>query len=346
MSKFADAPMFADEPKFADAPLPTIASFKTGTVAWVIQRYIDDMAKPDMNPLGDSHLCTLQVIQRAPISKKHAGALTKGDIIEFMRELKAGTYSKKAALHPATVNQYFNYWHGAFKHVGSAFDDCDYIKLEPFIKARPFLKKNNIVGKSEARTRRPTDAEITALLDYYNTPPKRGKKDTPVRKRMPDIIAFALVSTRRIGEICRMTHGDVDYVNKLYVVRDCKHPTKKKGNDKTFVLWPELEIIIQRQPRTTANPEERIFPVNEHSASASYINAKHRLGILDLRFHDNRGDACSMWLLKGMPPEDVADLISGHDNVKTLRDHYDRRRTLEIAHAKGYLQKPASEQRP
>jgi len=304
--------------------------YKEGSVAWVLQRYIDDMAQLG-KALGPSQAYNLAVLQRSAIGAKRQADVTKGDVIETMKALKAGTYASKKPLHPATVMQYFNGWRVAVKNVASAFDDCASLTIAPFLDAQAYLQKHNLIGKASRRTRRPTDEEITALLNYYATPNKRGKAR---QIRMPDMIAFALASARRIGEICRITHGDVDYANKVYWVRDCKHPTKKKGNHKRFVLFPELEIIVRRQPRTGTHPDERIFPFNAHSASASYTNAKKHLGIDDLHFHDCRGDAISRWLIKLGSAGDVRLMVSGHDNEKVLTDHYDRRDPLEILRAK------------
>lgn len=310
--------------KFAD-PV-----YKDGTIAWLIERYIRDMASPEMNQIGQSKGYTLRVIQRAPIGSKVAADLTRQDLIQFARSLRAGTADRKKALHQSTVNGYVTTIGLVFRHAIVEWDDCAKLTTALFKEAHDHLKKHNIVGKAGVRTRRPSDEELVSIRTYYSTPNKRGKKRTIP---MLPAIAVSLKSARRLGEIFRIEHGDVDYEKKEYVVRDCKHPTKKKGNDKTFVLWPEIEAIFRQQPRLTNDPHERIFKGNPKSASASYTNAKKKLGIVDLRFHDNRGEACSRWLLV-MPPEDVADLISGHDEVKTLRNHYDRRGTLEIARAK------------
>lgn len=304
--------------------------YAVGTIAWLIERYIRDMASPEMNQIGPSKRYTLRVLQRAQIGVKVAADLTRQDLIELARSLRAGTAGRKKALHQATVNGYLGALGVVFAHAIVEWDDCAKLTIAKFAEAKKHLQKHNIVGKAGVRTRRPTDDELIAIRNYYSTPNKRGKKRTIP---MLPAIAVSLVSARRLGEIFRIEHGGVDYETKEYVVRDCKHPTHKKGNDKTFVLWPEIEAIFRQQPRLTNDQHERIFKGNPKSASASYTNAKKKLGIVDLRFHDNRGEACSRWLLV-MPPEDVADLISGHDEVKTLRNHYDRRGTLEIARAK------------
>jgi integrase len=300
---------------------PMLEDFQNGTLARLIQRYIDDMRSPEMKPLGASQLYTLRVIQRLQIGKKRAAGLKRTDVIDMCRDLR-----KERS--PATVLQYVSAMRGALKHAISAWDDCEGISIAPIEDARPFLEKHGIIGKSQPRTRVPTDEEIDALLAYYAKPNERGKARVI---RMPSLIAFALASTRRLGEICRITYGDLDWERKdafgnatpMYMVRDMKHPKKKKGNNKWFPLFPELAAIISMQPRLSpSNPDERIFPFNAKSCSASYTNAKKALGIQGLRFHDNRREAITRWLAKLKNPHKVK-LISGHETTAILERVYD-----------------------
>lgn len=299
---------------------PLLADFEKGSVAWIIQRFIEDMTSPEMKPLGRSELYTLRVIQRMEIGKKRAAALKKTDIADFARELR----KERSA---STVNQYVGYLSTAFKHARSAWDDCDDVKLEPIKDARSFLERNNVIGKSAPRTRVPTEDELEKLRIYYTTPNAHGRD-----RKLPmlDLLAFALASTRRIGEICRIQHGDIDWDRKdpagnatpMYMVRDLKHPKKKKGNHKWFPLFPELAEIIKRQPRLTTLPTERVFPYSSQSASASYTRAKKALKIEGLRFHDNRREAITRWLARLKNPHKVK-LISGHETTLILERVYD-----------------------
>jgi integrase len=308
-------------------------TFAKGTVAWVVQRMILDIASQEsMKQLGVTHLYGLRAIQRMPIGSRKAAELKRPDFIEFVKW-------RRQEVGAATANQTISMLRGAFKYASATWADCEDLGgvVVEISAAMPYLQKHSLVSKSTPRTRRPTEEEIAKLLAYYEEHPGRVI-------RMPDIIAFALVSSRRISEICRITHGDVDYDTATYWVRDLKHPTKKKGNDKRFVLWPELVAIIKRQPRLTADPKERIFPFNSRSCSASYYEAKKALNIVGLRFHDNRGEAISQWLLK-MSPEDVRLAVSGHDNTKILERVYDRRDSLDIVKNKfAHLLQPAPAQ--
>lgn len=317
-----------------DRAVPVLADFRDGTVAWVIQRYIDEMDGADggkpIKPLGESHRCTLRVLQRMPIGRKQAASLTRTDIIDMCKDLI------KERL-PSTVNQYVTFLRGVLAYAVD-WDGCENVSDACIKAARKKLQKYNLIGKSVPRKRRPSDEEVAMLLTGAA---EYAKHPRSVMKQFPDMIAFALASSRRRGEIVRIPHKDVDYEKKIYWVRDLKHPTRKKGNDKSFILWPELEEIIKRQPRASDDPNDLIFPVLGKTLGKAYVELKKRLGIKGLRFHDNRRDCISRWLLK-MPPEDVRLAVSGHDNSKILETNYDGRSSMEIMQEKyqGLMQRP------
>lgn len=292
----------------------------TGTVYWLLDRYIAEMngtnGQRAVKPLGESHECILRAIQRRPTAWKLATDLRRQDIVDLARELAKDR-------SPATVMQYISYLGGALKYAGSAWDDCEEVTAESVTAAKPFLQKNGFIGKSVPRKRVPTDDEIERLIAYFE-----GQKRRTIP--MPEIIAFALVSTRRLGEIARIRWDDIDWnrvtdgqPTPMYMVRDLKHPTKKKGNDKWFPLLPELAEIIRMQQRLDPNDStECVFKFNTHSASAAYTTARHRLGITGLRFHDSRRRAITMWLARLKSPHKVKQ-ISGHDTTMILERVYD-----------------------
>ena len=294
------------------------------TIATLIQRVIDDVREShSMKQFGDSQLCTLRRLQSAPIGRVRADALKKQDVIDHCK-------LRRKEVCAATVGQDISYLRSALNHAADTFTDCDGVSAAAIEAARHFLVKHGLTGKSTPRKRRPTDEEIARILAEAA---EYAKHPRCTLKALPDLIAFALVSSRRRGELVRMTHGDVDYERKVYMVRDLKHPTKKKGNDKRFILWPELEAIIRRQPRTTNDPAERIFPYEGKTLGKAYIEIKKRLGITDLRFHDNRREAISRWLKK-LSPQDVRIAVSGHENTLILERNYDGRDALELVRDK------------
>ena len=281
----------------------------------LIDRFIAEMGTEQhegIKPLGVSHLYCLRRLQQAPIAQKEAHELTKHDIIDHVKARRATGICAATAMHDLT------FLRGVLQYAPSGWEDCDNISSASIIAALPMLTKHGLVGKSTPRTRRPTDDELHKLIEYL------GAQDKHCKIQVVPCLMFALVSTRRRGEICRMQWGDVDFEKRSYMIRDMKHPTKKKGNHKTFPLFDDLAQIIKAQPRITSSPEERVFPYNAQSLGARYTLAKKALGIENLRFHDNRGEAISRYLQRGLKPHEVR-LISGHENTVILERVYDRR---------------------
>ena len=119
-----------------------------------------------------------------------------------------------------------------------------------------------------------------------------------------------------------ITHGDIDWVRKMYWVRNLKHPRFKNGNHKEFAMLDPIPEIFARQPRLRPDdPNERVFPFDSKSVGAKYTLAKKALGIVNLRFHDNRREAITRWL-KFLPPHKVK-MISGHETTVILERVYD-----------------------
>lgn len=329
------------KPRISYAQFQQMQHPQHGTLAWVIQRVMDDIkaqeSNPDVKQLGTTHMYGLKYLQRMPIGKSTAAKLTRADFIEFAKWRRSLPNTRGGNCGAATAKQGISYISGVLKYACSTWDDCD--NLVPVLvqldAANKFLSKRGVIAKSKPRDRRVEDDEVVAILDYYRRHPGRVL-------RMPEVIAFCLASGRRRGEVCRITWGDVDFENQVYWVRDVKHPTKKKGNDKEFILFPVIEQIIRRQIRQRPDdPKERIFPFIPECVSQSFITAKKAIAaetgnqaILSLRLHDHRAEAISKWLLVLDSIEDVAMCVSGHDNLKTLKAHYDRRKPMELVKTK------------
>ena len=303
-------------------------------VSELIGRYIDEMngtnGQAGLKTLGETSYYKLRQLQRMPIGDKSAETLRKQDLIEHCRARVS-----KDGVCAATVMHDITGLSVVLRYAPSAWDDCEDVSHAVIEAARPMLSKYQLIGMSTPRKRRPADDEILRLVTFFSTPRRKPAANEIIA--MPDMIAFAIASSRRIGEICRMTYGDIEWDKKddqgrptpMYMIRDLKHPKFKKGNNKRFPLFPELIAIIKRQPRKNADdPAERVFPYRAKSVSAKYTRAKKLLGIENLRFHDNRREAITRWL-KLLPPHKVK-LISGHETTQILERVYDAQRPEEL----------------
>lgn len=283
----------------------------------LIERFVIEMNGTEetagVKPLGVSHLYCLQRLQRASIAEIEATELKKSDVVEYVKE-------RRKAVCAATAMHDLTFLRGVLQYAPSAWDDCEDVSAAAIIAAHPMLHKHGMIGKSTPRKRRPTDDELRKLIEYLVDQDRRA-----TIKVVPCLL-FALASSRRRGEICRMRWDDINWDRKTYMVRDVKHPTRKIGNHKTFPLFDELAEIIKLQPRTD---DPRVFPYNDKSLGARYTLAKKSLGIVDLRFHDNRRDAISRFLQSGLKPHEVR-LISGHQDTMILERVYDNRDPAEL----------------
>lgn len=79
-------------------------------------------------------------------------------------------------------------------------------------------------------------ADLTKKLGYSNYFANRdGRADIP----MVDVFRFAIVTSRRVEEITRIKWVNLDEAKGVAMLEDVKHPTRKKGNDRTFRLLSE-----------------------------------------------------------------------------------------------------------
>ena len=185
-----------------------------------------------------------------------------------------------------------------------------------FEDAVPVLIEMGLVGKSQKRTRRPTDNELDKLreglkerMDYR----PNGK----VRIPFLDILDFSILTCMRIGEVCKLRWEDLNEAHKTILVRDRKDPRKKEGNHMIVPLLAGSFDIVMQQPKN----DELIFPYNSRSVTAGFQRVRNALGIEDLRYHDLRREGASRLFEKGYSIEEVAQ-VTGHRNLNILWQVY------------------------
>jgi hypothetical protein len=106
---------FADylAPKFPDIEEPKLTDYKKLSVAWCIQRFIEEM-DGGVKPLGQSHRYILRMLQRSAIGTIGAMRLKRKDVIEHCKARQA------QGVKPQTVQQDTTYLSGVLKYAGSA----------------------------------------------------------------------------------------------------------------------------------------------------------------------------------------------------------------------------------
>lgn len=206
----------------------------------------------------------------------------------------------KKEVIPSTRQQYLIYFRTVLTTAETLWDAKP--NMPAYEKAARFLRTHGIVGESNERDRRVSDGEIKQIIDHL--PGARIPYD--------QILPFQLASAFRIGETCRLRWADIDEDNRLILIRQRKHPRKKR--DEWAPLLGEAWDIVQRQPKNG----EFIFPYVSDSVSAGVTYAVKQAKLDDLHLHDIRHEAISRLFEQGYGIAEV-QLCSGHKDLKMLQ---------------------------
>lgn len=109
-------------------------------------------------------------------------------------------------------------------------------------------KKLGLTQNSHHRDRRPTLNELEQLMAHFLDRSIRRPSSAPVHR----VIAFAILSTRRLEEIIRIKWADLDKEGKRILVRDMKNPGEKMGNDVWCDLPDPALAIIEAMPKNAS----------------------------------------------------------------------------------------------
>ncbi|WP_330848863.1 tyrosine-type recombinase/integrase [Mangrovicoccus ximenensis] len=187
-----------------------------------------------------------------------------------------------------------------------------------FRKARAVTLRLGLTAKSNKRDRRPTLAELDRLMTHFHETWMRGRS-MPMHR----VVAFAIFSTRRQDEICRIAWADYEPDHQRVLVRDMKHPGEKIGNDVWCEVPPRAAHVMEAQ---RGAEEARIFPYTADAISAAFSRACKLLGIEDLRFHDLRHEGVSCLFEQGRTVP-LAASVSGHRSWGSLQRYSHIRKT-------------------
>jgi integrase len=282
----------------------TIRPAQAVTLADAIHRYMIDTGKAKRRTPGRTKAQVLAAIGRHEIASMRCADIRSHHVVSFAQDISDGR-------SPATVANYLSHLAAIFAIAKPAWDyDLDAKEMD---SARIVAKKMGIIGKSRHRDRRPTIEEMDRLMEFFS---RRAAQSAP----MPEIIAFALFSTRRQDEIMRIQWSHLEQGRIL--VEDMKHPGQKVGNNVRVDLPPEAEAILRAMPVRDA----RIFPYTAEAISAAFTRACATLGIDDLHFHDLRHEGITRLFEMGMSIPHVA-AVSGHRSWQSLQRYTHVRQT-------------------
>lgn len=271
--------------------------------------------------LIDLHIADMKEVGKAPGRSKHATLLMlkrrlgKKSMIEIDREciIKFGRDRSSEGAGPTTIGIDVGVIKLVMQHAAAVHGLL--VQVEPVDLGRIALKRLGLVGPSNERDRRPTEDELARLIYHFDSNPRQIIP-------MGRIIRFAVASTMRQEEICRVVWPDHVARTKMLTIRDRKDPRAKKGNDQTIPLLAvsgyDANAIVEEQRGFRANDDDRIFPYKHRSVSNVFTRACQDLGIEDLHFHDLRHEGTSRLFEAGFQIHQVA-LVTGHKDWKMLR---------------------------
>lgn len=233
--------------------------------------------------------------------------VTPKNIIDWMRE-------RNITVSPATAYGDLVYMRGMLEYaqIGLGIEG---VTAVPIAEALPILRRQRLIAASNTRERIPSASEHAMIIAYL-----RGTK---VKPEVIDVIDYQYKSGWRVGETCRVIWGDYDPAKRTMLVRDMKHPRKKTGHNVRLVVLDEAAEIIERQPRLTNLPDERIFKVESTAVSAVYTRACKELRIVGLHLHDSRARVVTHLQSQGYSDSQII-LVTGHETTRMAKARYGR----------------------
>lgn len=268
---------------------------------------IDQYNREKQKVHGKTKTQVLNAIKEADLAQLRCSQIGSPELV---------AYAKTLEVQPQTRGNYMSHLSSIFTVARPAWGYP--LDQQAMADALVVMKKLGLISRSKERTRRPTLAELEKLMAHYQVIEFKRRDSLPMRR----LIMFAIFSTRRQEEICRVTGADLDRAALQLVVRDMKNPGEKIGNDVRTALTPEALQLIDTQPETTG----RIWPYNEESVSTSFTRACAILGIENLHFHDLRHEGISRLFELGWTIPQVAT-VSGHRSWQSLKRYTHLQRT-------------------
>lgn len=273
------------------------------TLGDAIERYT-----ADLKTIGRTKAQVLRTLLRDPIADLDCRDVRSPELVDLVDRLSEDKL-------PQTVGNYMSHLAAVFAVASDAWGyGLDPLEMK---KATRSSQRLGRISKSRKRDRRPTIAEMDALIEHFRDRTRRAEA-----MPMDVICAFAMFSTRRQEEICGLRWDDLDVAHDRILVRDMKHPGEKIGNDVWCELPPEALRIIASQPRDG----DRIFPHNPKSVSTAFTRATQILGFPDLNFHDLRHEGVSRLFELGRTIPQAAS-VSGHRSWQSLQRYSHLRAT-------------------
>lgn len=274
----------------------------TTYVAGLIDRYNEAHSDPE-KPLGKNKVNTLRRLHRM-LGEVKVAEISAKTLTAFIEDRKKNGNGGKGAGGVA-ISSDIGVLKVVLKYAKTVWHLP--VNLEPFVGITATMELMGLHTKSEERSRRPTDDELSRLKTYFKT---KKRQTIP----MHDIIDFAVATAMRAAEITRIKWQDLNEADRTVIIRARKDPKHKETNDQVVPLLVDAWETIQAQPKKS----DFIFPFNERTFSTIFPRACQALKIEDLTFHDLRHEGTSRLFENGYQIQEVA-VFTGHRDWKSLK---------------------------
>ena len=172
------------------------------TVAEVIQAY-RELRERSGRPIADTANEHYQLrLLDAGLGPKRAESLTVGDLVQYAQDRRA------EGAGPYTINTDVGRLGTVLRHTAAALE----LAVPDVVgAARPTLHHLGLIGGGGKRARRPTDDELDRIAEYA----RQAAHRSVLWAAMPDMIAVAVQTALRRGELLRIRWEDVDVARRL-----------------------------------------------------------------------------------------------------------------------------------
>lgn len=159
--------------------------------------------------------------------------------------------------------------------------------------------------ETEPRTAIP-DADLNAVRDVLS-------------ELHRDILDLLLMTGARPAELIYLTGGDIDRTGEIWRADLRHHKTARKGKSRTLFFIPAAQLILRKY--LTANPDDRLFPIQRNSYGNAIKRACVKAGVKPFVPHQLRHTTATK-LVDAVGLEGAQQVL-GHSQAAMTR-HYSR----------------------
>lgn len=281
------------------------------TVGDLVRRYLDD--REVVEPLGRTKRMHLEQLLGMDVAGLDALELEPKHLVAHVRRRRL------AGVGGATANNDIIWLRVVFRYARSALG----IPVDRHVvdDAAEICWSERLIARPKRRDRRPSSEELQALVALFARPSSRG---STAKDAMYLLMWFAIYSSRRLGEICRLRLSDLDREHGIWLVRDVKNPGGSRGNDLEMVvpdaLWPVVDLMAE-----LVSDGDRVAPFVEKTIGSYWTRSMKLAGVDDLHFHDLRHEACSRLAEDGLGIPQIQQ-VSLHESWSSLQRYVNLRK--------------------